>query len=88
MTSGEKLALNTCPHHHCNPVGAQTEVAMVQWHCHLSLIGQPLGRPASCHTESLHRPLTVETELALELENKYSKMYFEIDQIQNSMDQI
>ena len=30
------------------------------------------------------RPQTVETELALELENNYSKMHLEIDQIQKA----
>ena len=82
-----KLALNTSPHHECNPRGSQTgDVATVQWHCHLLLIGQPWGL-ASCHPENLHRPETVETELARELENQYSKMHLEIDQIQDSIHQ-
>ena len=64
----ERLALNTLPHHECNPRGSQAgDVATVQWHCHLLLIGQLLG---SCHPENLHRPQTVETELARELENQ------------------
>ena len=83
----ERLALNTSPHHECNPRGSQTgDVATVQWHCHLLLIGQPWGL-ASCHPENLHRPETVETELARELENQYSKMHLAIDQIQDSIHQ-
>ena len=83
----ERLALNTSPHHECNPRGSRTgDVATVQWHCHLLLIGQPWGL-ASSHPENLHRPETVETELARELENHYSKMHLEIDQIQDSIHQ-
>ena len=79
--------MKTSPHHECNPRGSQTgDVATVQWHCQLLQIGQPRGL-ASSHPENLHRPETVETELARELENQYSKMHLEIDQIQDSIHQ-